>query len=173
MNVNITFLGGSGTVTGSKYLVRYNGKSLLVDCGLFLGYKQLRLRNWQPLPVTPHQIDAVVLTHTHLDHSGYLPLLARVGYSHAIRCTPGTRDLCTILLPESAHLQEDDAALLKAQTGCSNVLNTNCAGGRRCQNTAAPARPEPRPGLSFCAPEEQFSRRKASQSSRIAMANYQ
>ena len=83
------------------------------------------------------------------------------------------RDLCTILLPESAHLQEDDAALLKAQTGCSNVLNTNCAGGRRCQNTAAPARPEPRPGLSFCAPEEQFSRRKASQSSSTAMANRQ
>ena len=147
MNVNITFLGGSGTVTGSKYLVRYNGKSLLVDCGLFQGYKQLRLRNWQPLPVTPHQIDAVVLTHAHLDHSGYLPLLARVGYSHAIRCTPGTRDLCAILLPDSAHLQEDDAALLKAQTGCSNVLNTNCAGGPRCPNTAAPARPEPRPGL--------------------------
>ena len=147
MNVNITFLGGSGTVTGSKYLVRYNGKSLLVDCGLFQGYKQLRLRNWQPLPVTPHQIDAVVLTHAHLDHSGYLPLLARVGYSHAIRCTPGTRDLCSILLPDSAHLQEDDAALLKAQTGCANALTTSCAGGRRCQNTAAPARPEPRPGL--------------------------
>ena len=112
MNVNITFLGGSGTVTGSKYLVRYNGKSLLVDCGLFQGYKQLRLRNWQPLPVTPHQIDAVVLTHAHLDHSGYLPLLARDGYTHAIHCTPGTRDLCTILLPDSGHLQEEDAAFL-------------------------------------------------------------
>ena len=112
MNVNITFLGGSGTVTGSKYLVRYNGKSLLVDCGLFQGYKQLRLRNWQPLPVTPHQIDAVVLTHAHLDHSGYLPLLARDGYTRAIHCTPGTRDLCTILLPDSGHLQEEDAAFL-------------------------------------------------------------
>ena len=112
MNVNLTFLGGSGTVTGSKYLVRYNGKSLLVDCGLFQGYKQLRLRNWQPLPVTPHQIDAVVLTHAHLDHSGYLPLLARDGYTHAIHCTPGTRDLCTILLPDSGHLQEEDAAFL-------------------------------------------------------------
>eukprot|EP01041_Mallomonas_annulata_P028594 gene28594-50463_t len=110
MNVNITFLGGSGTVTGSKYLVRHNGKSLLVDCGLFQGYKQLRLRNWQPLPVTPHQIDAVVLTHAHLDHSGYLPLLARDGYTRAIHCTPGTRDLCTILLPDSGHIQEEDAA---------------------------------------------------------------
>lgn len=112
MNVNITFLGGSGTVTGSKYLVRHNGKSLLVDCGLFQGYKQLRLRNWQPLPVTPHQIDAVVLTHAHLDHSGYLPLLTRDGYARAIHCTPGTRDLCTILLPDSGHLQEEDAAFL-------------------------------------------------------------
>ncbi|MBU0749632.1 MAG: MBL fold metallo-hydrolase [Gammaproteobacteria bacterium] len=112
MNVNITFLGGSGTVTGSKYLVRYNGKTLLVDCGLFQGYKQLRLRNWQPLPVAPSQIDAVVLTHAHLDHSGYLPLLSRDGYAHAIHCTPGTRDLCAILLPDSGHLQEEDAAFL-------------------------------------------------------------
>ncbi len=112
MNVNITFLGGSGTVTGSKYLVRCNGKSLLVDCGLFQGYKQLRLRNWQPLPVAPDQIDAVVLTHAHLDHSGYLPLLARDGYTRAIHCTPGTRDLCAILLPDSGHLQEEDAAFL-------------------------------------------------------------
>src|SRR3989344_5801623 len=112
MNVNITFLGGSAPVPGSKYLVRYNGKSLLVDWGLFQGYNQLRLRNWQPLPVTPHQIDAVVLTHAHLDHSGYLPLLARDGYTHAIHCTPGTRDLCTILLPDSGHLQEEDAAFL-------------------------------------------------------------
>lgn len=77
MSVSITFLGGSGTVTGSKYLVRHNGKSMLMDCGLFQGYKQLRLRNWQPLPLSPHEIDSVVLTHAHLDHSGYLPLLAR------------------------------------------------------------------------------------------------
>ncbi|MFN7855858.1 MAG: MBL fold metallo-hydrolase [Acidovorax sp.] len=112
MDVNITFLGGSGTVTGSKYLVRHAGKSLLVDCGLFQGYKQLRLRNWQPLPVTPGQVDAVVLTHAHLDHSGYLPLLARDGYTRAIHATPGTRDLCAILLPDSGHLQEEDAAFL-------------------------------------------------------------
>ena len=112
MEVNITFLGGAGTVTGSKYLVRHNGHSMLVDCGLFQGYKQLRQRNWQPLPVTPHQIDAVVLSHAHLDHSGYLPLLARDGYTKSIHCTPGTRDLCAILLPDSGHLQEEDAAFL-------------------------------------------------------------
>ena len=112
MTVTITFLGGAGSVTGSKYLVRHNGDSLLLDCGLFQGYKMLRLRNWQPLPVTPSQIDAVVLTHAHLDHSGYLPLLARDGYNRAVHCTPGTRDLCAILLPDSGHLQEEDAAYL-------------------------------------------------------------
>ena len=112
MSVTITFLGAAGTVTGSKYLVRYGGHSLLLDCGLFQGYKQLRLRNWQPLPVTPHKIDAVVLTHAHLDHSGYLPLLAKSGYTQDIHCTPGTRDLCAILLPDSGHLQEEDAAYL-------------------------------------------------------------
>ena len=112
MGVNITFLGGSGTVTGSKYLVRHNGKSLLIDCGLFQGYKQLRLRNWQPLPLEPGQIDAVVLTHAHLDHSGYLPLLTRDGFRGNVHATPGTRDLCAILLPDSGHLQEEDAAFL-------------------------------------------------------------
>ncbi|MGB3451282.1 MAG: MBL fold metallo-hydrolase [Giesbergeria sp.] len=112
MTVSITFLGGTGTVTGSKYLVRHKGHCMLLDCGLFQGYKLLRLRNWQPLPVTPHQIDAVVLTHAHLDHSGYLPLLAKGGYTKPVHCTPGTRDLCAILLPDSGHLQEEDAAYL-------------------------------------------------------------
>ncbi len=109
MSVNITFLGGTGTVTGSKYLVRHGKHSLLVDCGLFQGYKQLRLRNWQPLPVAPDQIDAVLLTHAHLDHSGYLPLLAREGFSGHVYATRGTRDLCAILLPDSGHIQEEDA----------------------------------------------------------------
>ena len=110
MSVTITFLGAAGTVTGSKYLVRYGGHSLMLDCGLFQGYKQLRLRNWQALAITPHKIDAVVLTHAHLDHSGYLPLLAKSGYRRDIHCTPGTRELCAILLPDSGHLQEEDAA---------------------------------------------------------------
>ncbi len=110
MSVSITFLGGASTVTGSKYLVRQGAQTLLVDCGLFQGYKQLRLRNWTPLPVAPHQIDAVVLTHAHLDHSGYLPLLAREGYGGHVHATRGTRDLCAILLPDSGHIQEEDAA---------------------------------------------------------------
>ncbi|MBT9506711.1 MBL fold metallo-hydrolase [Rhodoferax sp.] len=112
MSVNITFLGGTGTVTGSKYLVRHGTESVLVDCGLFQGYKQLRLRNWTPLPMAPDQIDAVLLTHAHLDHSGYLPLLAKEGFAGHVYATPGTRDLCRILLPDSGHIQEEDAAFL-------------------------------------------------------------
>jgi metallo-beta-lactamase family protein len=109
MTVNITFLGGAGTVTGSKYLVRHGDECLLVDCGLFQGYKQLRMRNWSPLPITPDQIHAVLLTHAHLDHSGYLPLLVREGFTGHVYATSGTRDLCRILLPDSGHIQEEDA----------------------------------------------------------------
>lgn len=110
MRVNITFLGGTGTVTGSKYLVEHDGHRLLVDCGLFQGYKLLRLRNWSPLPVVPGQIHAVILTHAHLDHSGYAPLLVREGFHGRIWATPATRDLCGILWPDSGHIQEEDAA---------------------------------------------------------------
>lgn len=105
----IRFLGGVGTVTGSKYLVETDGYRVLVDCGLFQGFKQRRLRNWDRLPVDPATIDAVVLTHAHLDHSGYLPLLVRNGFRGEVLCTHGTRDLCSILLPDSGHLQERDA----------------------------------------------------------------
>ncbi|MEY3446186.1 MAG: hypothetical protein RIR45_941 [Pseudomonadota bacterium] len=109
MGVTLTFLGGTGTVTGSKYLVRHGSDSVLVDCGLFQGYKLLRLRNWTPLPIEPDQIKAVLLTHAHLDHSGYLPLLAKEGFAGRVYATPATRDLCRILLPDSGHLQEEDA----------------------------------------------------------------
>ncbi len=107
--MQIIFLGATGTVTGSKYLVTSNAKKVLVDCGLFQGFKQLRLRNWEPLPVNPSEINAVVLTHAHLDHSGYLPLLVRNGFSGKIYCSPATRDLCAILLPDSAYLQEEES----------------------------------------------------------------
>ena len=110
MSVTITFLGGADTVTGSKYLVTHDKHRLLVDCGLFQGVKQLRLRNWAPLPVAPSQVDAVVLTHAHLDHSGYLPLLVREGFAGKVHATHATRDLCKTLLPDSGHLQEEDAA---------------------------------------------------------------
>ena len=107
--MQITFLGAAGTVTGSKYLVGIGDKKILVDCGLFQGYKQLRLRNRAPLPVDPRKIDAVVLTHAHLDHSGYLPLLVKNGFAGKVYCSEATRDLCAILLPDSGHLQEEEA----------------------------------------------------------------
>ncbi len=109
MDVSITFLGGTGTVTGSKFLVRHGKSCLLVDCGLFQGYKLLRLRNWTPLPVPPDEIKAVILTHAHLDHSGYLPVLANEGFKGPVYATQGTLDLCRILLPDSGHLQEEVA----------------------------------------------------------------
>lgn len=108
--MRIQFLGGAGTVTGSKYLITSERAAILLDCGLFQGYKQLRLRNWARLPVDPARLDAVVLTHAHLDHSGYLPLLVKDGFKGKIICSEATRDLCKILLPDSGHLQEEDAA---------------------------------------------------------------
>ena len=109
MTLQIQFLGGVGTVTGSKYLVDTGKARILVDCGLFQGYKQLRLRNWKDLPVDPASIDAVVLTHAHIDHSGYLPVLVKNGFRGKIHCTEATYDLCRILLPDSAYLQEREA----------------------------------------------------------------
>jgi metallo-beta-lactamase family protein len=108
--MQLQFLGATGTVTGSKYLLRHGGATLMVDCGLFQGYKQLRLRNWAPLPVAPADVDAIILTHAHIDHSGYLPLMVKQGFRGKIFCTPATRELCAILLPDSGHLQEEEAA---------------------------------------------------------------
>ena len=109
MSLQLSFLGAAGTVTGSKYLLESDGHRLLVDCGLFQGFKTLRLKNWGRLPVEPRSIAAVVLTHAHLDHSGYLPLLVKQGFRGPIYCTESTRQLCEILLPDSGHLQENDA----------------------------------------------------------------
>lgn len=107
--MKLTFLGATGTVTGSKYLLEVGRLRVLVDCGLFQGLKQLRLKNWSKLPIDPASVDAVILTHAHIDHSGYLPLFVRNGFAGKVYCTYGTRDLCEILLPDSAHLQEEEA----------------------------------------------------------------
>ena len=109
MPISLSFLGGTGTVTGSKYLVDTGQHRILVDCGLFQGYKQLRERNWAPFPIEPRRIDAVLLTHAHLDHSGYLPALVRDGFSGPIISTHATLKLCELLLPDSGHLMEADA----------------------------------------------------------------
>ncbi|WP_028999923.1 MBL fold metallo-hydrolase RNA specificity domain-containing protein [Azohydromonas australica] len=108
--MKLSFLGAAGTVTGSKYLVEYRGRKLLVDCGLFQGWKALRELNWEPLPFQARDIDAVLLTHAHLDHSGALPLLVRQGFTGPVLATPATADVCRLLLPDSAHIQEEDAA---------------------------------------------------------------
>lgn len=107
--MKITFLGATGTVTGSKYLINASGFKCLVDCGLFQGQKELRLRNWSDFPINPKEIDAVVLTHAHIDHSGYLPVLTRHGFKGPIYSTTGTHDLCKILLPDAGKLQEEEA----------------------------------------------------------------
>ena len=109
MTVQLTFLGGAGTVTGSKYLVETDDCKVLVDCGLFQGFKQLRLRNRKPLPVAPADIDAVLLTHAHLDHSGFIPALVRDGFSGPVISTHATYKLCELLLKDSGYLQEADA----------------------------------------------------------------
>lgn len=105
----IRFLGAAGTVTGSKFLLRCGREHYLVDCGLFQGYKNLRLRNWRPLPVDPARIEHVILTHAHIDHSGWLPVLCREGFAGKILSTPATRDLCAHLLPDAGFLQEKEA----------------------------------------------------------------
>ncbi|MFZ0738828.1 MAG: MBL fold metallo-hydrolase [Candidatus Acidiferrales bacterium] len=105
----ITFLGAAGTVTGSKYLVEAGGKKLLVDSGLFEGSRELKDRNWQKLPIDPATIDWVLLTHAHIDHTGYLPRLVKDGFRGPIYCNAATHDLCNLLLADSAHLQEEEA----------------------------------------------------------------
>jgi len=107
--VSLQFLGASRTVTGSKYLIKHKDKKVLVDCGLFQGRKELRNRNWQSFPIPTNEIDAVVLTHAHLDHTGYLPRIVKQGFSGPIYCTEPTAELTKYILLDSAHLQEEEA----------------------------------------------------------------
>lgn len=110
--LTLTSLGGAGTVTGSKHLLEHDGDRILIDCGLFQGQKNLRELNWKPLPVDASSIDAVILTHAHLDHCGYLPRLVRDGFTGPIISTEATRDVAELILKDSAWLQEKDAAFL-------------------------------------------------------------
>lgn len=107
--MKITFLGGAGTVTGSKILLEINYKKILIDCGLFQGLKELRLKNWEKLPIDLSELDLVLLTHAHLDHSGYLPVLVKNGFKGNIYCTEATKDLTEIILLDSGKIQEEDA----------------------------------------------------------------
>jgi metallo-beta-lactamase family protein len=107
--MRIAFFGATQTVTGSRYLLTCGSRQLLVDCGLFQGYKHLRLKNWARLPFNVRELDGVILTHAHLDHSGFLPVLIKQGYRGPVYATPATIELCRILFPDSGHLQEEQA----------------------------------------------------------------
>lgn len=109
MNVTIKFLGATGTVTGSRFLLNIDDFRVLFDCGLFQGLKELRLRNWEQFPVDPASIDAVIISHAHIDHTGYLPKLVREGFKGPIYCTKPTADLMELMLLDSAKLQEEEA----------------------------------------------------------------
>jgi len=109
MASSLTFLGGTGTVTGSKFLLQHGDRRLMVDCGLYQGEREWRRLNWQELPVPANSISDVLLTHAHLDHCGYLPALVRQGFSGPAWATRGTAELAAIVLRDSAHLQEEDA----------------------------------------------------------------
>lgn len=107
--MKLQFLGAIGTVTGSRYLISDSKRRLLVDCGMYQGVRTLRRRNWAPFPVEPSSIDAVVLTHAHIDHTGYLPALVKHGFKGKVYCTTGTHEMCKVLLPDAGFLQEEDA----------------------------------------------------------------
>lgn len=105
----ITFHGAARTVTGSKYLLEAGDARVLIDCGMFQGLKKLRLRNWEPTPFDAKSLDAVVLTHAHLDHTGFLPRVVKEGFQHKVYCTPATSKLAELILLDSAKIQEYDA----------------------------------------------------------------
>ncbi|HLE63276.1 MAG TPA: MBL fold metallo-hydrolase, partial [Pyrinomonadaceae bacterium] len=106
---SIAFWGAVGTVTGSKYLIETARANVLIDCGIFQGLKELRERNWQDPPFDVHSLKAVLITHAHIDHTGYLPRLVKHGFRGPVYCSRGTADLLRILLPDSARLQEEEA----------------------------------------------------------------
>ena len=130
----LTFHGAARTVTGSKHLLEADGRRILVDCGQFQGRKDLRLLNWTAFPFDPATLDAVVLTHAHLDHSGLLPRLSANGFKGRIYCTPGTLELCGLVLPDAGRIQEEDARqanrqILEARTGAAAVHRERRAAG--------------------------------------------
>lgn len=109
MTPSLTFLGAAGTVTGAKFLLQTDGARVLLECGMFQGLRELRERNWQPLPFAARSLQAILLSHAHIDHSGYLPRVVRDGFEGPIFCSSGTADLLTVMLPDAAHLQEEEA----------------------------------------------------------------
>ena len=120
--VSLQFLGGAGTTTGSKHLITTDDTRVLIDCGLFQGLKELRLRNWQPFPIGPHAIQALILTHAHIDHSGYLPRFVKYGFAGPVYATAATCDLAAIMLRDSAHTNK--ATIVAPNSNDTNGLIT-------------------------------------------------
>jgi metallo-beta-lactamase family protein len=149
----LTFLGAAGTVTGSKYLVEAGGKRLLVDCGLFQGEKELRERNWVALPVPPATFDWVMLTHAHIDHTGYLPKLVQLGFHGPIYANPATIELTKILLADSAHLQEEDARYAAQKGYSKHSFPLPLYTVEQAQQAIAQLRPMPRSDPFRISPE--------------------
>ena len=146
---SVDCLGASGTVTGAKFLLTADGRQVMVDCGLYQGLKELRLRNWARLPVEPRRIDAVVLTHAHIDHTGYLPRLIEDGFAGAVHATRATADLLKVMLPDSGHLQEEEAAYHNARGTSKHTpalpLYTEEQGVRAARKVGGIAYDAPRP----------------------------
>jgi metallo-beta-lactamase family protein len=149
----LTFLGAAGTVTGSKYLVETNGKKLLVDCGLFQGNKELKDRNWATLPVAAATINWVVLTHAHLDHTGWLPRLVQQGFTGPIYSNSATRDLCGILLPDAGHIQEEDAQYAQKKGYSSHKPALPLYTEQDARNVLTRFKDIPRTGVFVISPE--------------------
>jgi metallo-beta-lactamase family protein len=149
----ITFLGAAGTVTGSKYLVEAGGKRLLVDCGLFQGPKDLQQRNWNNLPIDPATIDWVLLTHAHIDHTGYIPRLVQNGFRGPIYSNAATRELCQLLLLDSAHLQEEDAQYAARKNYSSHHPPLPLYTVAQAQTSLAQFRETPRADVFSISPE--------------------
>ena len=112
MKIKLSFLGAAGNVAGSRFLLEANGTRILIDCGLYQE-RELTGRNWEPFPVPPHTINAVLLTHAHVDHCGLLPRLVRNGFRGKVYCTEATAEIAQIVILDSAHLQEEDAEFKK------------------------------------------------------------
>ncbi|HEV6964380.1 MBL fold metallo-hydrolase [Roseateles sp.] len=144
--MKITFLGAADTVTGSRHLLTLGEQRLLLDAGLFQGFKALRERNWMPLGAPASELDAVLLSHAHLDHCGYLPALRRQGFKGPIYATTATRDLCDVLLRDSAHLQEEDAKRANREGSSRHEKALPLYGVREAEATMAQFAPLPREG---------------------------
>ena len=153
LSATLQFLGGAGTVTGSKYLIQAGGQKVLLDCGLFQGLKELRLRNRREPLFQPSEIDAVVLSHAHIDHSGYLPLLARRGFRGPVFCTPATQSLLRIMLPDAARIQEEEAAYANRKGFSKHHPAEPLYTGRDAKNALKLLKPQ-RYGESFVATDD-------------------